>query len=118
VNTLLLIQAAPTGSTSILGLPLILIQLLGFGAVFYFLILRPQNKAKRVHQELLGALKKGDEVMTAGGIIGRVKDMKEVEFGSGKETRVTVESGTGTVIVEGGRIIRVGSSAAPGAGAG
>jgi hypothetical protein len=38
VNTLLLIQAAPTGSTSILGLPLILIQLLGFGAVFYFLI--------------------------------------------------------------------------------
>ena len=118
MNTLLLIQAAPAGSTSVLGLPLILIQLLGFGAVFYFLILRPQNKAKRVHQELLAALKKGDEVMTAGGIIGRVKDMKEVELGSGKETRVTVESGTGTVIVERGRIIRVGSAAAPGAGAG
>lgn len=118
MNTLLLIQAAPTGSTSVLGLPLILIQLLGFGAVFYFLILRPQNKAKRVHQELLAALKKGDEVMTAGGIIGRVKDMKEVEFGTSKETRVTVESGTSTVIVERGRIIRVGSAAAPGAGAG
>ena len=40
MNTLLLIQAAPAGSTSVLGLPLILIQLLGFGAVFYFLILR------------------------------------------------------------------------------
>lgn len=118
VNTLLLIQAAPAGSTSVLGLPLILIQLLGFGAVFYFLILRPQNKAKRVHQELLSALKKGDEVMTAGGIIGRVKDMKEVEFGASRETRVTVESGTSTIIVERGRIIRVGSAAAPGAGAG
>lgn len=118
MNTLLLIQAAPTGSTSVMGLPLILIQLLGFGAVFYFLILRPQNKAKRVHQELLAALKKGDEVMTAGGLIGRVKDMKDVEFGNSKETRVTVESGTSTVIVERGRIIRVGSAAAPGAGAG
>ena len=119
MNTLLLIQAAAGGgSPSVMGLPLILIQLLGFGAVFYFLILRPQNKAKRVHQELLAALKKGDEVMTAGGIIGRVKDMKEIEFGSSKETRVTVESGTSTVIVERGRIIRVGSAAAPGAGAG
>ena len=118
MNTLLLIQAAPTGSTSVMGLPLILIQLLGFGAVFYFLILRPQNKAKRAHQELLAALKKGDEVMTAGGLIGRVKDMKDVEFGNSKETRVTVESGTSTVIVERGRIIRVGSAAAPGAGAG
>jgi len=118
VNTLLLIQAAPTGSTSVMGLPLILIQLLGFGAVFYFLILRPQNKSKRAHQELLAQLKRGDEVMTAGGIIGRVKDMKEVEIGSSKETRVTVESGGSTIIVERGRIIRVGAAAAPGAGAG
>ena len=118
MTTLFLLQAAPSAAPSVLGLPLIIIQLLGFGAVFYFLILRPQNKAKRAHQELLAQLKKGDEVMTAGGIIGRVKDMKEVEFDSSRETRVTVESGTGTVVVERGRIIRVGSAAAPGSGAG
>ena len=119
VSTLLLIQAAPSGgSPSVMGLPLIVIQLLGFGAVFYFLILRPQNKAKREHRELLSKLKKGDEIMTAGGIIGRVKEMKDVEVGSTTETRVTVESGTSTLVVERGRIIRVGSAAAPGSGAG
>ena len=123
MNPLFLLQAATTGSAtggsaSFMGLPLILIQLLGFGAVFYFLILRPQGKAKRAHQELLSALKKGDEVMTAGGIIGRVKDMKDVEIGSAKETRVTVESGTSMVVVERGRIIRVGTSTAPGTPAG
>lgn len=119
MNTLLMIQAAPpTASPSFFGLPLILIQLLGFGAVFYFLILRPQSKAKRTHQSLLAALKKGDEVMTAGGIIGRVKDMKEVEIGSTKETRVTIDTGSSTIIVERGRIIRVGSSAAPGTATG
>ena len=119
VSTLLLIQAAASGgSPSVMGLPLIIIQLLGFGAVFYFLILRPQNKAKREHRELLSKLKKGDEIMTAGGIIGRVKEMKDVEIGSTTETRVTVESGTSTLVVERGRIIRVGSAAAPGSGAG
>lgn len=119
VSTLLLIQAAPSGgSPSVMGLPLIVIQLLGFGAVFYFLILRPQNKAKREHRELLSKLKKGDEIMTAGGIIGRVKEMKDVEIGSTTETRVTVESGTSTLVVERGRIIRVGAAAAPGSGAG
>ena len=119
VSTLLLIQAAPSGgSPSVMGLPLIVIQLLGFGAVFYFLILRPQNKAKREHRELLSKLKKGDEIMTAGGIIGRVKEMKDVEIGSTTETRVTVESGTSTLVVERGRIIRVGAAAAPGSRAG
>ncbi len=115
MNTLLMLQAPAAGGASLLGLPLILIQLLGFGAVFYFLILRPQGKAKKAHQELLAGLKKGDEVMTAGGIIGRVKDMKEVDIGSIRETRVTVESGGSTIIVERGRIIRVGA-AAPAAG--
>jgi preprotein translocase subunit YajC len=119
VSTLLLIQAASSGgSPSVMGLPLIVIQLLGFGAVFYFLILRPQNKAKREHRELLSKLKKGDEIMTAGGIIGRVKEMKDVEIGSTTETRVTVESGTSTLVVERGRIIRVGAAGPPGCGAG
>ena len=56
----------------------------------------------------IGIMKKNDEVMTSGGIIGKVKDIKEVESEGGKETRVTVESGTATVVVERSRIVRIG----------
>jgi preprotein translocase subunit YajC len=98
------------GDTSILGwLPL---QLVGFGLVAYFLLIRPQAQARKRHAELLSNLKKGDEVMTSGGIIGRVKDIKEVDAGGGKEVRVTVESGTATLVVERSRILRIGSKAA------
>jgi preprotein translocase subunit YajC len=91
------------------------LQLLGFGLVFYFLILRPQAQVKKRHAELLGKLKKGDEVMTSGGIIGKVRDIKEVDTNGGKEVRVTVESGTASVVVERSRIIRVGDSTGPAA---
>jgi len=86
------------------------------GLVFYFLILRPSSQARKKHAALLGNLKKNDEVMTSGGIIGKVRDIKEVEVQPGvKETRVTIESGTATVVVERGRIVRVGSESAPAA---
>jgi preprotein translocase subunit YajC len=48
-------------------LPLILIFV-----VFYFLLIRPQQKKAKQHQEMLGKLKKNDEVMTSGGIYGKV----------------------------------------------
>jgi preprotein translocase subunit YajC len=58
-------------------------------------------------------LKKGDEVMTSGGIIGRVKEIKEVETDGVKEVRVTVESGSATVVIERSRIVRIGGASAP-----
>jgi preprotein translocase subunit YajC len=97
------------------GLSILVLQMAAIGLVFYFLILRPSGQARRRHAELLSKLKKGDEVMTSGGIIGRVKDIKEVDSEGLKEVRVTVESGTATVVVERSRIVRVGASAAPGA---
>ena len=100
------------------GMTMLLIQMAAIGAVFYFLILRPQGAARKKHQELLGQLAKGDEVMTSGGIVGRVRDIKDVEVGPLKETRVTIETGTATVVVERSRIVRVGASAAPGAAGG
>jgi preprotein translocase subunit YajC len=106
---------APADGSSGGGMSIFLFQMLAIGAVFYFLILRPQGTARKKHQELLAQLKKGDEVMTAGGIVGRVRDIKDVEIGPLKETRVTVETGTATVVVERSRIVRVGASAAPGA---
>jgi len=103
---------AQTGS----GITVLVLQMAAIGLVFYFLILRPSSQARKKHAELLGNLKKNDEVMTSGGIIGKVRDIKEVEVQPGvKETRVTIESGTATVVVERGRIVRIGAESAPGA---
>jgi preprotein translocase subunit YajC len=94
------------------GLTVLVLQMAAIGLVFYFLILRPSGQARRRQAELLAKLKKGDEVMTSGGIIGRVRDIKEVDTEGAKEFRVTVESGTSTLVVERSRIIRVGTAPA------
>jgi preprotein translocase subunit YajC len=46
-------------------------------AVFYFLLIRPQVKRQKEHKAMVEALNKGDEVMTAGGIIGKITEMGE-----------------------------------------
>jgi preprotein translocase subunit YajC len=51
--------------------------------------------------------------MTSGGIIGKVRDIKETDANGIKEVRVTVESGTASVVVERSRIVRVGDSTGP-----
>ena len=44
----------------------------GFALIFYFLIWRPQSKRAKEHKDLMGSLNKGDEVMTNGGILGKL----------------------------------------------
>jgi preprotein translocase subunit YajC len=66
---------APTG-----GLSPLLIQLVPFFVIFlifYMLLIRPQAKQRREHQAMLAALKKGDEVLTQGGIFGVVVGTKD-----------------------------------------
>jgi preprotein translocase subunit YajC len=46
-------------------------------AVFYFLLIRPQAKRQKEHKAMVDALNKGDEVMTAGGIIGKITEMSD-----------------------------------------
>ncbi len=108
----MLLALQQTGGSAGGGLSILLFQVAAIALVFYFLILRPQGQARKRHAEVLAGLKRNDEVMTAGGIVGKVKDIKEVETNGVKETRVTVESGTSTVVVERSRIIRVGASPA------
>ena len=48
--------------------------------VFYFLILRPQQKKQKEHQELVNNLKKNDEIVTAGGIHGTIVNVKDKTF--------------------------------------
>ncbi len=114
MNSLLFSLMAPGGSGGG-GMSILLFQILAIGLVFYFLIVRPQGAARKRHAEMLAQLKKNDEVMTSGGIVGKVRDIKEVESAGVKETRVTLETGTSTVVVERSRIVRIGGSTAPGA---
>lgn len=70
--------ATPTfGSGGTMGmlLPLILIFV-----VFYFFMIRPQNKKQKEIQKARAALKVGDHVLTSGGIFGKIKDVKEDSF--------------------------------------
>ena len=74
-------QAAVTdGGQSAGGLETILPQLLPFAAIiliFYLLIIRPQSKKRKETEKMLGALKKGDKVVTIGGLYGTIQSVKE-----------------------------------------
>ena len=71
----------------------------GFGAIFYFLLFRPQQKQRKEHEALIQAVKKGDEIVTAGGIVGEIVHVKE--------HLVTVKSGESKLVVERDRIVKV-----------
>jgi preprotein translocase subunit YajC len=88
-----------------------LIQVVAIFAIFYFLLIRPQQKQRRRHEEALRNIKRGDEIVTTGGLVGEIVHIKEaVVDGAPKKTmedRVTVKSGESRLIVERGRIAKV-----------
>lgn len=67
-------QAAPGGSSSSLVslLPLVLIFV-----VFYFLLIRPQTKRAKEHREMVAKLSAGDEIVTNGGVLGRIAEVDD-----------------------------------------
>jgi preprotein translocase subunit YajC len=81
----------PSGFDLISLLPLVLIFV-----VFYFLLIRPQQKKMKVHREMIAALKRGDKVLTSGGIIGTVVKVEDNELlvEIAKDVRVRVARGT------------------------
>jgi len=81
-------------------------------AIFYFVLIRPQQRQRKAHNELVQALKKGDEIVTAGGLVGEVLHITSVnkDGAVSMEDRITIKTGESKVIVERGRISRVGSS--------
>ena len=66
--------------------------------IFYMLVFRPQQKKMKEHQNMVSNLSKGDEVVTAGGLIGKVTKVKadsnEVEVELAKDVRVNVVQAT------------------------
>ncbi len=73
------------------GSSFFLIKMLLIFAIIYFFMIRPKMKQERKHREQVTQLKKGDEVVTAGGIVGEVVHLKD--------DRVTVKSGESRIVV-------------------
>lgn len=89
-----------------------IIQIGAIFAIFYFLLIRPQQKQKRKHEEALRNIKRGDQVVTTGGIIGEVVHVRETVNADGTtarpmEDQVTIKSAESRLIVERGRIARI-----------
>ena len=78
----------------------------GIFAIFYFLLIRPQQQQRKKHEQAVLEIKKGDRVVTAGGLIGEVQHIKTGTTAS-PEDEITVKSGESRVIVERGRIAKI-----------
>jgi preprotein translocase subunit YajC len=79
-------------------------------AIFYFVLIRPQQTQRKKHDEMVRTLKKGDEVVTTGGLVGEVIFIKEAssdDRAAGLEDRVTIKSGDTRVVIERGRIANI-----------
>lgn len=73
-TTFVLAQAAPGAASG--GLPMLIMMIVLFG-LMYFMMIRPQMKRQKEHRQMVSGLAKGDEVVTNGGIAGRVDDVGE-----------------------------------------
>ena len=77
-----------------------LMQMVAIGVIFYFLLIRPQRKEQQRHRAMIEELKKGDEVVTNGGIIGTVVHTQD--------DRLTIKTGENTrLVIQRGRIAQI-----------
>ena len=100
--SLILAAAAPAAPTGAAAFFLQIFPFLLIFVIFYFLMIRPQQRRMKQHQEMIGAVKKGDEVITAGGIRGRVTrvvDEREVEVEIAQGVKVRVVKSTLTQVL-------------------
>ena len=84
-------QAAGAPGGAEMGLMNLLFPIILIGA-FYFLLIRPQTKRAKEHKQMVEGLKKGDEIVTGGGVLGRVTDIGEnflhVEIADGVQVKI------------------------------
>jgi len=114
--TLLLLQLGGGGGMG--SLSPFLIQVILILGIFYFFLIRPQAQQKKKHEEALRSIKRGDRIVTFGGIVGEVVHIREVSTGEGATARpmedeITIKSAESRLVVERGKIARIvgGSSA-------
>lgn len=107
LNSLLALQAVASPGISYTPL---MIQVVAIIGILYFLMVRPAQKQRKDHEAQIAALKRGDEVVTNGGIVGEVIHIREATRGDKRvmlEDRITIKSGESRLIVERGRIARI-----------
>ena len=80
--------------------------LIGFFVLIYFLMIRPQNKAKKAHEEMIQGIEEGDEVVSSGGLLGRVTKISDqfFEINLGDNTRVKMQKGSVSNVLPKGTI--------------
>lgn len=112
--TAALMTAPAEGSNPLLPF---LFQIAAIFGIFYFVMIRPQQRQRKEHEKRITEVRKGDEVVVAGGIIGEVIHIKEsVVDGAPKKTlddRITVKSGESRIVVERRSISKVLTAPAP-----
>lgn len=83
-----------------------LIMIVAIFVLFYFMLIRPQNKRAKEHRELTEKLKKGDEIITSGGMLGKVVSLEEqyikVNIADGVE--VTMQRGAVSTVLPKGTL--------------
>ncbi|AAV82981.1 preprotein translocase subunit YajC [Idiomarina loihiensis] len=81
----------------------LIFMLVMFALIFYFMIYRPQAKRVKQHKELMGALSKGDEVLTQGGLVGKITKVSEdkdfLVIALTDELEVTIQKGSVTSVL-------------------
>jgi preprotein translocase subunit YajC len=79
--------------------------IVGMVAIFWFLIIRPQMRQQKAHREKVAAVKKGDQVVTAGGLVGKVTKVDdqyaEIEIAQGVRVKA-VKATIGDIVAPGG----------------
>ncbi|MCC6930872.1 MAG: preprotein translocase subunit YajC [Gemmatimonadaceae bacterium] len=86
-------------------------QIAAIFGIFYFLMIRPQQKQRKEHEARLRALKRGDTIVTTGGLVGEVMHIKESSKDGAAvksmDDHLTIKSGESRVVVERGKVARV-----------
>jgi preprotein translocase subunit YajC len=106
--------ATPFATLAILQLPggqALVAPLLMYGgifAIFYFLLIRPQQQQRKKHEMAILELKKGDRIVTAGGLVGEVQHIKTAAT-AGPDDEITIKSGESRLVIERGRIAKISS---------
>ena len=67
--------------------------LFGFMILIYFLMIRPENKRRKTHQDMLASLDVGEEIVTAGGILGKVTKITDqyIELSIAENTKIKIQ---------------------------
>ena len=116
VSPLLLALMAPSQGNAALQ------QVFMFGmifVIFYFFMIMPQQKTRKQHEQRVNELKRGDEIVTVGGLVGEVVHIKEtMQDGApvkSMDDRITIKTAESRIVVERGRIAKVLSKTGEGA---